>query len=135
MHHSLPEGSELSLPLRFTLQALSAPSISVKASHYKVLFPQSTSDYFLIYRSQLTHHHSDCFRASGSPFVQGRGKKKKKKGIDFFLSRAVEVRRYYVPVTAGCAASWSERLRTADHTGRGCWITLTNLGINAEYTG
>ncbi len=50
-----------------------------------------------------------------------------------FCSWLVEVKRYYVPVTAGCAASWSERLRTADHTDRGRRITLTNVRIKAEY--
>lgn len=60
--------------------ALSAPSISVKASHYKVLLPQSTTDYFLIYRSQHTH---TIIQAASEPvdIPQPRGEKKKK--IDF----------------------------------------------------
>lgn len=111
MHHGLPGETRVSFPLRLTLQGFWAPSISVRAFHYKLLLPQSTTDFFLIYRSQLTRHHSDCFRASGRPSA-------KKKKIDF-CSSVVEVKRYYVPVTAGCAASRSEqRLRPVNNTNK-----------------
>lgn len=123
MHHCLPEETQISFPLRLTLQGFWAPSISVRAFHYKELFPQSSTDFFLIYRSQLTHHHSDCFRASG------RSSAKEKK-IDF-CSSVVEVRRYYVPVTAGCAASWTEhRLRPLNNTNKPedqSWIQEQNV--------
>lgn len=90
------------------------PHLSLSKLLTTLLPPLSTTDLFLISRSQLTHHHSDGFRASGRSSARERK-------IDF-RSWAVEVRRYFVPVTAGCAASWSERSRTADHADWGCWI-------------
>lgn len=109
-----------------SLFKVSQPHLSLSKLLTTLLPRLSTTDFFLISYSQLTHHHSDCFQTSGRSTA-------KERKIDFFCSWVAVVRWHFVPVTAGCAASCSEQPWMVVHADRGCWIAPTNPRVKTKF--
>lgn len=109
-----------------SLFKVSQPHLSLSKLLTTLLPRLSTTDFFLISYSQLTHHHSDCFQTSGRSTA-------KERKIDFLqLSGGTVVRRHIMPVTAGCAASWSEQPWMVVHADRGCWMAPINPRVKTK---
>lgn len=119
MHHSVPEQSELFFTLRFTLQTLSASSIFVKASHYKVLLRQSTTGYFPYLPLSANTLSLRLLPSQRSFLSQG------KKIDQFFFLQLSGGGEEVLCASHGWLCCQLEGTAVDSRSHRGCWIRLT----------